>query len=207
MTQPPGSNPGQPTNRPPSGSGPYGQPPQQPPYGQPPRQPDPYAGGYGQPVQQPAYGGQSGQAGATAWGGAGQSGSKPSALAKAASALAALAALLCLVHGIWSLIFRRGLLADVDDGEDVTADDLSSSDTITNITLWLAVIVALIAVILWIASIVSAKRGAGPLGLAGLALFVVGAALALFGTLNALGGLDDTRASATEGSINDNDTL
>jgi len=210
MTQPPGSTPGQPTNRPPSGpGGPYGQPPQSdqygqpsygqqqpsywsPPYGQSPQQP--YGSTpYGQSPQQPSpyggppYGASTGHGSRAYTGGS----SRSYGLAKAASLLSLVGALLALMAGLWEIVFRRGTLADVDDGGEVSTSDLDTSDLITNLTFWAAVVVAVTALVLWIASIISARRGAGALGVAGLALSVVGLGAALVGWFAALTALDD----------------
>lgn len=136
-------------------------------------QPDPYAAQRAGGATQVAHPG-----GASAASGGG------SALATIAMVLALLGALASLGYGIYALIARRGIYADIaDDPSSVSKSDADSSDTLNSVLLWVAVVLVVLAVVLWLVAMISARRGRGGLGVTGLALVLVGAAAAVVGAV------------------------
>jgi len=98
--------------------------------------------------------------------------------------LAVLGALAGLTYGIYALIARRGIYSDIaDDPSSVLADDAESSDTLNAVLLWVAVALIVLALLLWLAAIVSARRGRGGLGWTGLVLVLAGGAAAIVGAV------------------------
>jgi len=106
--------------------------------------------------------------------------------------LTLLASLTSLGYGVYALIARRGLFADIsDDPASVSRDDAESSDTLNTVLVWVAVSLALIAFLMWVAAMIAARRGRNGLGVTGLALVVIGGAAAVVGAL-LLNGVDST---------------
>ncbi len=135
----------------------------------------------GQPTSPSPYAGP--PAAAARPGGATPAASR-SALATIATVLSVLAGLTALGYGLYALIARRGIYADIsDDPSSVSSDDADSSDTLNSVLLWVAVALVVLAVVLWLAAMISARRGRGGLGWTGLALILVGAAAAVVGAL------------------------
>lgn len=131
-------------------------------------QPSPYA------AQQPAAAPPSGASTAAS----------RSALATIATVLAVLGALVALGYGIYALTARRGIYRDIsDDPASVSSDDASNSDTLNSVLLWVAVVLIVLAVVLWLVALISARRGPGGLGVTGLALVLAGAAAAVLGAV------------------------
>lgn len=171
---------GAPQGQPPQGRPPQGQPPQPGQPGRPPQQP------YGQPpqyAQQPPQ--QSQQPQQRAWPQesaastpttSGQGEQKSSKLAVVATVVAILGALAAIVYGAFAAVMRRGVFADIaEDSSSVSQDDASSSDRLDQYMMYGALALVVIAVLLWLAATVSARRGRSGLGYTGFALVVVGA--------------------------------
>jgi len=118
----------------------------------------------------------------------GRSARAGSTLAALAAVVSAAAALASLGYGIFAVTARRGLYADIAaDAASVTSSDARSSDTLNAVLLWLAVAMAILAVALWVVSMVSVRRGAGGIGVTGLGLVLIAAALAITGAVRVSG--------------------
>lgn len=138
-----------------------------------PQPPDPYAGQTQRPIPPPPSGAQG-------------SASAPgrSVLATVAAVVTVLAALASLGYGIFALTARRGVYADIaESASSVSFSDAEGNDRLNSVLLWVAVVLVLLAVVLWLVASITARRGADGLGLTGLALVVLGAAPAVVGAV------------------------
>ena len=114
-----------------------------------------------------------------------KAGSTFAPLSAVATAVAAIAS---LGYGIFAVTARRGVYADIaDDAASVSSSDAQNNDTLNAVLLWLAIGLVVLAAALWVFSIVSARRGAGVLGVTGLGLVLVGAAIAVAGAVRVSG--------------------
>lgn len=105
-------------------------------------------------------------------------------------ALLALAALLSLAYAAWAFTARRGIFADFADGRSVSVDDAKSSDLLDTVFLLVAGLVALIALGLWLSSLLAKKTSGGLIDKVGLALAMLGALLVIVGLFLASGVTD-----------------
>jgi hypothetical protein len=100
-------------------------------------------------------------------------------------------ALAALGYAGFALTLRRGVYADLDDDPgSVSEDDAESSDNLNAIGLWVAGVLAGIAFVLLIMSMISARRGRNASGILAIVLVVAGAAAAVWGCL-AVSAVDD----------------
>lgn len=108
---------------------------------------------------------------------------------------ALVAAAAALGYAAFALTLRRGVYADLDnDPGSVSKNDAQTSDTINAIGLWVAGVLVVVALVLLVLAIVSARRDRNLLGIAGVALVVLGAAAATWGCL-LVSGVDDVTAA------------
>lgn len=189
MNQTPGPPQGQPPGgqRPGSGQGQYGQGQGQ--YGQPQQDAPPTV--YGQnPHGQPPSGGSTG------WGSYASTEAMPASRSQAqggtpavvtlARVLLGIAAAAALAYAVFAILALRGVYNDFDSA-DATLGEVQDRLDIHNIAVWVVVAVAALAGAAWIVSLVTARRGGGGLGLGGLAVTVVGAAVAVYGFVRMTG--------------------
>lgn len=110
---------------------------------------------------------------------------------------ALIGALAALVYGGYAIIVRRGVFADLaDDASSVSADAASSSDTLNGVLLLVAVVLVLIAVALWVAALLTAKRGRNTMGYAAFGAVGVGIVAAVVGGVLS-SGVDDVAEAGT----------
>ncbi|MDQ3628764.1 MAG: hypothetical protein M3419_08145 [Actinomycetota bacterium] len=186
-------NPGPPQGQPPGGPPGPAQRPAQGQYGQ---------GAYGQGQYGQGQYGQ-GQPGTSGWGSYPPQGrlrpgintARTPAVVAVARVMLGIAAAVSIAYGVFAVILLRAVYSDYEAG-DATLGEVDDRLDIHNITVWVAIAVVVIALAAWAASVVTAKRGAQGLGIAGLVVTVVATVAVGFGLVR-MTGADEGAAAAT----------
>lgn len=194
MNQIPDPPHGRPPGGPPpgAGQGPYGQNPYgQAPYGQAPYGRSPYGQA---PYGQNPYGQT--QAGPNSGGSSyASSPDGTPAVVTTARALLGVAAAAAIAYGVFAILVLRGIYSDFDAG-DATLGDVDDRLDIHNIAVWVAIVAVAVALAAWVASIVTAGRGAQVIGIGALVMTVLAAVVAGFGLVR-MTGAEQGDAAAT----------
>lgn len=107
------------------------------------------------------------------------------------------AAVACIGYGGWAMIARRGIFADLADGEPVTEQAARESDRLNTMLLWLALGALVVAVLLWLTAHLWRKKPLGTAGFTAIALIVTGGLVLLGGAY---------MTSLVEGEVSQADT-
>lgn len=92
-----------------------------------------------------------------------------------------LAALTCIGHGIWAMTARRGIFADLANGESVTAETARDSDRLHSVLLWVSIVLLVVAAALWLTAHLRRRKPLGTVGFTALALIATGLVVVLGG--------------------------
>lgn len=111
--------------------------------------------------------------------------------------LAMLGVLATGVYAVFAFTSRHSMFSDIEHGSKPTSsllDDAKSNDTLNSVLVWIAIVVGVAALVLWLVALVRDNRGRSSLGVAGLGLVTVGVLVAVVGALIVNSAINDRDA-------------
>jgi hypothetical protein len=117
---------------------------------------------------------------------AGTTSTRTPAVVTLARVLLPIAAAVALAYGVFAILLLRGVYSDFDSG-DATLGEVDDRLDIHNVAVWVAFVVVVAALVTWAVAAVTIRRGTKAVGLAGMVVTVVAAAVAGFGLVRMTG--------------------